>query len=144
MNLTLVRYEFGDKYTIGRLYVNGMFECYTLEDRVRPKGELKVFGQTAIPEGTIRVILNMSPRFKRIMPRLLDVPGFDGILIHTGNTPEDTHGCILVGDKVKDGQIVRGESTPAYWKLFGKLNKATDITIEVQHGEVVQEPVRPD
>ena len=103
MKLHLQRTERGDCYTMGRLAIDGVAFCDTLEptDRhleaatMRP--EQKVFGQTAIPTGTYPVVLTYSPRFKRTLPLLKNVPHFEGIRIHTGNTSADTAGCILVG-----------------------------------------------
>ena len=80
-------------YTIGCLWIEGTRFCDTLEDRVRDlKQEPKVPGATAIPAGRYEVIVNRSPRFGRDLPRLLDVPGFEGILIHRGNTAKELHG----------------------------------------------------
>lgn len=95
-------------YTVGRMYVNGIFFGNTLEDAVRDiaeDGTGKVYGKTAIPAGRYRVVYWYSPKFKRRMPRLLDVPHFDGILIHAGNTAGDTLGCILVGLNTKKGML---------------------------------------
>ena len=94
MNLTLKRFWFTDKSTIGCLYIDDIFECFTLEDVVR---EVKIQNETAIPEGKYQVIINWSPHFKKVLPRLVNVPNFEGVLIHTGNFPKDTGGCILVG-----------------------------------------------
>jgi uncharacterized protein DUF5675 len=94
MQLQLIRKIFTDKSTIGELSVNGAFECFTLEDKVRP---VKIKGETAIPAGTYEVAVTFSNKFQKFLPLLMDVPNFDGIRIHTGNTPEDTLGCILVG-----------------------------------------------
>ena len=121
--------------TTGDLFVDGQFECHTLEDVVRKPG-VKVWGATAIPAGVYAVIVSMSPRFKKFMPRLLDVPGFDGILIHSGNTGADTHGCILVGYKITDkNTIAMGTSRAAYDSLFLKIENAIkigeQITIEI-------------
>lgn len=109
------------KSTIGRLFVNGEFECYTLEDRARPQ-EIKIPGATCIPCGTYWLAINYSKRFQRLMPELLKVPGFAGIRIHAGNTDADTEGCILVG--ASRGQDRIGRSQAAFRKLFGKLKAA--------------------
>jgi hypothetical protein len=119
MHLALHRVEAVGDATIGEMYLDGTFFCYTLEDVVRdlgPNGEGKVWGKTAIPAGTYEILLSFSPKFQRLMPRLMDVPFFDGILIHKGNTAENTHGCILVGD-VRDGATIK-QSTAAYERLF--------------------------
>lgn len=121
MNLNLKRIEFTDDSTIGELSIDGTFECYTLEDKVRP---VKVKGLTAIPAGDYEVIINYSARFKRQLPLLLNVPGFDGIRIHTGNTSKDTEGCILVG-KTKGKDFI-GLSKAAFNALFEKMKKASE------------------
>lgn len=114
MKLTLKRGFLGDTYTIGKLYIDGNYFCDTLEDRVRDynkdgdlldAGETKVYGETAIPYGTYDIVLAMSPKFGRILPRLQNVPHFDGILIHAGNSASDTLGCILVGVNDKKGWV---------------------------------------
>jgi hypothetical protein len=94
MIISIQRFEFGDKYTIGKLYLDGVFECYTLEDKVR---EIKIPKETAIPAGSYKVIIDHSNRFGRDLPHILDVPDFEGVRIHSGNTDKDTEGCILVG-----------------------------------------------
>lgn len=119
MILTLTRKKMTSDSTPGELWVDGKFECFTLEDLCRTGP--KVYGETAIPEGTYRVIINMSPKFKKLMMRVLAVPGFDGILIHKGNSDEDTSGCILVGDRLLDGKIVAGTSTPAHDHLYSRV-----------------------
>jgi hypothetical protein len=126
MNLTLRRKWFTDSSTVGELRVDGAFECYTLEDVVRPGDILvvKVAGQTAIPAGRYRVIVDHSDHFKQDLPHVLDVPGFTGIRIHPGNTPADTDGCILVGlrraaDSVQD-------SGKAFDAVFGKVRQGID------------------
>lgn len=123
MQLSLVRTTLTERSTIGELYVEGQFETFTLEDRVRPDG-VKVYGETAIPTGTYVVTLDFSNRFQRIMPHVLDVPGFEGIRIHSGNTDTDTLGCILVGDH--QGPDFIGESRVAFTRLFAKLQAAVD------------------
>ena len=109
MKLEVIRHAFKPTYTIGKLYIDGKYFCDTLEDVVR-KGP-KVMHETAIPAGTYEVILNMSPRFKKVLPRLLNVPGFDGILIHAGNTSKDTSGCILVGQNKEVGKVINSQAT---------------------------------
>jgi hypothetical protein len=128
MDLELKRKVFTDVSTIGELYVDGNFECYTLEDVVRNPG-IKVPGETAIPYGTYKVEITFSPRFKKHLPELLDVPNFTGVRIHCGNTAKDTEGCILVGD----GESVNfiSQSHDAYEELIAKLTKADDITIRI-------------
>lgn len=116
--------------TIGALYVDGVFECYTLEDALRPS---KLYGRTAIPRGRYEVIINFSNRFKEYMPLLLHVPDFEGVRIHSGNTSEDTLGCILVGQT--KGVNVIGASRKAYKALFTKLKsveKRDKIFITIQ------------
>ena len=129
MQVTVIRDKKTDKSTTGKLSVDGIFVCYTLED-IERTGE-KVYGETAIPTGTYRVVLDFSARFNRILPHILDVPGFEGIRIHPGNTAADTDGCILVGD-TRDTDLV-GQSRVAFDRLFRKLQAATDqIQITIQ------------
>ena len=125
MHLNLTRHTFTEESTIGTLRHLGptdTFECATLEDCVRP---LKIAGITAIPKGTYEVIINWSARFKRLMPLLLNVPGFDGVRIHTGNDAHNTEGCILVGMTVGVNRV--GQSRVAYDALFPKLQAAAAI-----------------
>lgn len=138
MKIDLRRYLSTDKVTLGEVSVDDAFECYSLEDPIR---EVKVFGDTCIPPGIYKVIVNYSPRLGKLMPRLLDVMGFTGILIHAGNGPEDTMGCILVGGEIKDGRIAAGTSRPAFEKLFEKIKaalaKGETVTIEVHNPKEV-------
>jgi hypothetical protein len=99
MILTLHRQIFNAESTLGDLYIDGDWQCYTLEDKDRylENGGAKVAKQTAIPRGNYKVILDMSVRFQKVTPRLLKVPQFEWIRIHSGNTQADTEGCILVG-----------------------------------------------
>lgn len=105
MIIEVIRMYFKDTYTIGKLYIDGVYLCDTLEDKVRPLGE-KVYGQTAIPEGTYELRWAYSPKFKRNLPRVIDVPGFKGVLIHPGNVIADTEGCILPGENKAKGLIL--------------------------------------
>jgi hypothetical protein len=121
MQLKLERKWFTERSSIGELFLDDQWECYTLEDPVQPVG-VKISGDTAIPEGTYTVIINWSNRFKRLLPLLVGVPGFEGIRIHVGNVPEDTEGCILVGQARGDDIIYR--SARAFGALFEKLYEA--------------------
>lgn len=134
MKLKVERRFLKSEYTIGRLEVDGNYFCDTLEDQVRDLSrEKKEPGQTAIPAGKYEVIVNISPRFRRKLPRLLNVPGFEGILIHRGNTPEDTAGCILVGENKAKGKVIN--STPYELRLTEMIERAQSagesITIEI-------------
>jgi len=102
LHLNIVRIAEKSTYTIGKFYVDGEYFADTLEDAVRTE---KIKGKTAIPEGTYDVIFTMSNRFKKVMPLLLDVPNFEGVRIHSGNIPEDTEGCILVGKNTVVGKL---------------------------------------
>ena len=125
MELVLERRYLKPSYTIGGLSVCGTRFCDTLEDRVRDlKQEPKVPRATAIPAGRYEVIVNRSPRFGRDLPRLLDVPGFEGILIHRGNTAKDTAGCILVGENRLPGQVLN--STPYELRLTSLIREAQE------------------
>ena len=107
IRLTLQRIYLTDKYTVGKLFINDQYFSDTLEDPVRDLSkEVKVFGDTAIPYGIYKVIVNDSNKFKRRMPLLLDVPSFRGIRIHAGNNTSDTLGCILVGENNVKGGII--------------------------------------
>ncbi len=127
MKLRLKRQDYSDNRTIGRLSIDGEDFCWTLEDQVRTGP--KVHGQTAIPAGTYAVRLTMSPRFGRILPLLIDVPGFDGVRIHPGNTAADTEGCLLVGTGRTDDTITG--SRDAFNALMLRLEREADIEIEV-------------
>lgn len=120
MKLDLKRKSFTDNSTIGELSIDGAFECFTLEDVVRD-GE-KVYGKTAIPAGTYQVVVTHSPRFGKELPLLVDVPGFEGVRIHTGNTATDTEGCILVGNGTETDRITG--SRAAFDALFAKIQAA--------------------
>lgn len=127
-NLRLER-ECLEERTLGKLYINKEFFCSTIEDKYRDLSkEKKVYGETCIPFGTYKVIINMSPKYGRLMPRLLDVPHFDGILIHYGNTEQDSAGCVIVGKR--SGQKVIN-SRDTFNRLFARLEKYSNIKIEI-------------
>jgi hypothetical protein len=138
MKLTLKRIAKKEAYTIGKLYIDGVYFCDTLEDKDRDLHEFmalpeikkrKVMHKTAIPKGRYKVIVNMSPSKKRLLPRLLNVPGFEGILIHRGNDDGDSSGCILVGENKVVGKVIN--STKYELKLVEMLKNEKDITIEI-------------
>lgn len=139
LKLKLTRKEYTAKSTIGDLDIDGKFFCYTLEDRVRAP-DMKVPGKTAIPAGTYKVVINFSHKYGRRMPQVLDVPNFEGIRIHSGNTDADTSGCILLGQT--KGQDVVGLSRLAYAAFFQCLADAIEngeeVTLEIIN---TQEPV---
>ena len=135
MELRVQRIAKRESYTIGRLYIDGERFCDTLEDKVRDLSkEEKVKGQTAIPTGRYRVYLTYSPRFKRILPLLEDVPHFTGVRIHRGNTAKDTEGCILVGFNREIGKVLDSAATEQRLMavLQNAVNKGEQIYITVE------------
>lgn len=135
MELKVTRQPSNLGATVGTLYVDGMEECFTLEDEVReiaeqPVSSWKIANSTAIPRGRYKVIIDFSNRFKKPLPHLLDVPGFTGVRIHSGNTAADTEGCILIGQTKSISSVLN--SRAAFDKLFPKLQAAQEIWIEVE------------
>lgn len=150
MKLVLKRINNQDNYCEGKLYIDGIYQCDVIEDTDRDlTNEMsiteiqskKVYGETAIPKGTYQITLDVvSPKFKDRswatfcegkLPRLLDVPGFEGVLIHVGNEASNSLGCLLVGQKTKDGWV--SNSTQTFKNLYYKLKQATDqITITIE------------
>lgn len=132
MELWLHRDTFTAEVTLGRLYINGVYECEVLEDRFRGD-EPKVPGRTAIPMGTYPVKLTMSPRFRRVLPLVDNVPGFTGVRIHAGNTADDTEGCLLPGKRRGElnGRYAVLDSAQAHRELLGKLVCAKAITLTI-------------
>jgi hypothetical protein len=129
MHLKVLRSAFTNRSTIGELYVDDAFECFTLEDMARP---VKVPGMTAIPEGVYVVSVSFSNRFRRLLPEIHNVPNYTGVRIHPGNTDTDTEGCILVGRAKAEDFI--GNSRAAFDKLFARIQEAArreKIFIEV-------------
>lgn len=134
MKLKVERLWPKEEYTVGRLYVDGKLFCNTLEDRVRDlTKEDKIPGRTAIPEGTYRVIFNWSPKFGRNLPRLIEVPHFEGILIHPGNTAADSAGCILVGNNTSAGRLTDSRDTSDRLNVIieDAQRHGEEITIEI-------------
>lgn len=142
MKLDLFRDPSTDTATLGELHVDDVLECVTLEDPVRDlknDGSGKIYGRTAIPAGTYKVVIAPSPSHQnRPYMRLLGVPFFQGILIHSGNTPIDTFGCIIVGQVVDGPDRIHGGSL-ALPKLFSKvqaaLDRGEDVSITI-HGRI--------
>jgi hypothetical protein len=134
MNLISRRFEYGQNYTVSRLYVDGVYQCYILEDVVRAPG-VKVAGATAIPAGKYTVIIDFSEHFQKDLPHILNVPMFDGVRLHAGNTDLDTEGCLLVGMGWGGGDNV-SNSRVAFDALFPKLQKAIadedEIILDIQ------------
>lgn len=134
MKLTLVRTVLTEKSTTGILYIDGVKECFTLEDRVRelpfiPVSVWKIFGVTAIPCGTYSIEINLSPKYNKEMIILLGVRGFSGVRIHSGNVAEDTEGCILVGTTVGKDRV--NNSVEAMKSIYPKIKAALDNNEEV-------------
>ena len=119
MKILLKRLHKTVNSTIGELSINGKFECYTLEDVER---ESKIYGKTAIAKGTYEIVMTMSNRFKIVLPLLLNVPNFEGVRIHAGNSAKDTEGCILLGQTRAIDFI--GSSKKAMANFTPKLKKA--------------------
>lgn len=141
MKLTLKRIALRSTYTIGRLYVDGNYFCDTLEDTVRDtnksgkfdNGEKKVKGKTAIPYGTYEIKWTYSPRFKKYTPQLMNVPSFEGIRIHSGNSSTDTEGCLLLGENKKVGIVLNSRATiNKFYPLIKKACSNGKVTIEIK------------
>ena len=138
MEFKVNRTYLGEKYTIGKFFINGEYFCDTLEDKVRDfnkdgdlldEGETKIYGDTAIPYGRYKVIYTFSPHFGKKLPRLVGVKHFDGILIHAGNTDRDTNGCILVGYNKVKGRVIN--STICMKKIIEIMEDCTANKEEV-------------
>ena len=141
MRILLQRHALKAGYTIGRMEINGRYFCDTLEDTDRGLREsmtedeiaaLKVKGATAIPTGTYRIDMQTrSPRFRRVLPRLVSVKGYAGVLIHSGNTAADTEGCILVGENRERGKVLNSRATLERLLVFLRAAQAEGEEIEL-------------
>lgn len=133
-NIILNRFEFSDQSTIGTLDIDkGVFSCFVLEDTIR---RVKKFGETAVPSGIYKLALITSPKFG-FVPHLLEVPYFTNILIHNGNSPIDTHGCLLVGKYNKDQKNWIGESRlthKAMMEVLRPMNEKEELWLEIRGG----------
>lgn len=141
MKLTLNRIALRQTYTIGKLYIDDKYFCDTLEDTVRDtnksgkfdNGEKKVKGKTAIPYGTYEIKWTYSPRFKKYTPQLMNVPSFEGIRIHSGNSSTDTEGCLLLGENKKVGMVLNSRATiNKFYPLIKKACSNGKVTIEIK------------
>lgn len=136
MNLRLVREPSAGGNTFGKLYVNNVYQCETLEDTDRKleSGGKKIAGETAIPRGEYKLVIDWSNRFKKEMMHVLDVPQFEGIRIHAGNTNADTEGCVLLGTGRANGWLLN--SRVAVSRVFEMVEKALDkgetVTLRVE------------
>jgi len=142
MQLHVIRTTFTDQSSVGELYLNGVFYCYSLEDVDRDlRADLplevirarKIFAGTAIPTGSYEVILNWSNRFQKQMPLLLRVPGWEGVRIHSGNYPHQTEGCILLGKTKLDNMVgVSNKTFGAFMVELRRAAKREKIHIEIE------------
>ena len=141
MQILIQRHALKAGYTIGRMEINGRYFCDTLEDTDRGLSEemseaeiaaRKVKGATAIPIGTYRIDMQTrSPRFGRVLPRLVSVKGYAGVLIHSGNTAADTEGCILVGENRERGKVLNSRATLERLLVFLRAAQAEGEEIEL-------------
>ena len=141
MKLTLKRIALRPTYTIGKLYIDDVYFCDTIEDTVRDlnkngkfdNGEKKVHSKTAIPYGTYEIKWTYSPRFKKYTPQLMNVPSFEGIRIHAGNTSADTEGCLILGKNKQVGKVLNSRATIN--KIYPIIKEACSngkVTIEIK------------
>lgn len=139
MELQLNRIAKKDTYTIGKLYIDGVYFCDTLEDKDRGLKDsmsvseiqkLKVYGETAIPIGTYTITITYSSKFRKMLPLIHNVKGFSGIRIHSGNTEKDTLGCIIVGQNKVKGKVINSIDT--FNKLFTKLKTSNNIKLTIK------------
>jgi len=138
--ISVVRKPSKNGATIGDVYVDGVRDCFSLEDEIReilgrPVTEWKIPGKTAIPSGKYRVVLTKSQRFQKVLPEVLLVEGYLGVRIHAGNKAEDTEGCILVGEEAQENTITR--SKEALLELMAAISQALDagetVWLEVEN-----------
>jgi hypothetical protein len=134
MELVLTRDAFLPTRTLGKLYADNVFECFTCEDKYRNPSEAKVPGETAIPKGRYRVIITLSNRFKRELPLLLNVPNYEGVRIHSGNTEADTEGCILCGSTRNDSGVFssRIATNNLILKIRNAINSGKEVWITIR------------
>lgn len=141
MKLTLKRIALRPTYTIGKLYIDDVYFCDTIEDTVRDinkngkfdNEEKKVHSKTAIPYGTYEIKWTYSPRFKKYTPQLMNVPSFEGIRIHAGNTSADTEGCLILGENKQVGKVLNSRATiNKFYPIIKKACSKEKVTIEIK------------
>ena len=141
MKLTLKRIALRPTYTIGKLYIDDAYFCDTLEDTVRDinksgkfdNGEQKIKGKTAIPYGTYEIKWTYSPRFKKYTPQLMNVPSFEGIRVHAGNTSADTEGCLILGENKYVGKVLNSRATiNKFYPIIKEACSNGKVTIEIK------------
>ena len=141
MKLTLKRIALRPTYTIGKLYIDDVYFCDTIEDTVRDinkngkfdNGEKKVHSKTAIPYGNYEIKWTYSPRFKKYTPQLMNVPSFEGIRIHAGNTSEDTEGCLILGENKQVGKVLNSRATiNKFYPIIKEACSKGKVTIEIK------------
>lgn len=141
MKLTLKRIALRPTYTIGKLYIDDVYFCDTIEDIVRDlnkngkfdNGEKKVHSKTAIPYGIYEIKWTYSPRFKKYTPQLMNVPSFEGIRIHAGNTSADTEGCLILGKNKQVGKVLNSRATiNKFYPIIKNACSNGKVTIEIK------------
>lgn len=141
MKLTLKRIALRPTYTIGKLYIDDIYFCDTIEDTVRDlnkngkfdNGEKKVHSKTAIPYGIYQIKWTYSPRFKKYTPQLMNVPSFEGIRIHAGNTSADTEGCLILGKNKQVGKVLNSRDTiNKFYPIIKEACSNGKVTIEIK------------
>lgn len=141
MKLILKRIALRPTYTIGKLYIDDVYFCDTIEDTVRDlnkngkfdNGEKKVHSKTAIPYGTYEIKWTYSPRFKKYTPQLMNVPSFEGIRIHAGNTSADTEGCLILGKNKQVGKVLNSRATiNKFYPIIKNACSNGKVTIEIK------------
>lgn len=139
MEIKVIRFFKGKDYTIGRMLIDDKYICDVLEDKDRglcntmSEEEIKkkkIYGETAIPTGKYKVVLDYSPKFKKILPHILNVKGFEGIRIHSGNDKEDTFGCLLVGYNRQKGKVLNSRNALA--QVLTLMRHQDDITLIIE------------
>lgn len=141
MKLTLKRIALRPTYTIGKLYIDDVYFCDTIEDTVRDlnkngkfdNGEKKIHSKTAIPYGIYEIKWTYSPRFKKYTPQLMNVPSFEGIRIHAGNTSADTEGCLILGKNKQVGKVLNSRDTiNKFYPIIKEACSNGKVTIEIK------------